>query len=280
MLHTVVNRQMLCGARAVGGVALIVWLGLSPSGRAQQSGVAVDNGGGGLVMPTDEAPSGPLPEPAKSRSVRVITADAESTPSEQLWQNAFVAYKNGDYQAAQVKLKKLLEENPKDAKAKLLQGRVLMARRQYDEAVEAILTAIEEDPAAVPRAQLYLGETLLAQHKVMEARGAFAAQLKTEPKNKDALLLYAMCEAELRNLQEARDAALQLDQMDAIHPGHYFANAAIAQATGKTEKATENLDAARTTYGSNTWARYMKYYLQVFPPGKAKGNSAGNAPAP
>jgi len=200
---------------------------------AQQSGMAVDDGG--LALPTDAAPSGPLPPPAKSRSTQIIGGAPASDNVDGQLQNALVAYKRGDHQAALALLQAVLAKEPKNAKAKLLEGRVYAAQKKYEEATNAILTAIEDDPAAVPRAQLYLGEALLAQHKVLEARGAFAAQLKTEPKNKDALMLYAMCEAKLKNLQQARDAALQLDQMDAIHPGYFFANAAIAQASGKPE---------------------------------------------
>ncbi len=241
--------------------------------------MAVDDGG--LVMPTDAAPSGPLPPPSKSRSTQVIGGSPDATTStEAQLQNAFVAYKNGDDKAALTLVQAVLAKEPKNAKAKLLEGRVYASQQKYQEATEAMLTAIEEDPAAVPRAQLYLGEALLAQRKVLEARGAFEAQLKTEPENKDALLLYAMCQAKLKYLQEARDAALKLDQMDAIHPGYFFATAAIARASGKPEKATEAIDSAQTNYGSKIWAQYMKYYLQVFSPKPVgQGEAAQAAPA-
>jgi len=247
---------------------------------AQSAGMAVDDGSGGLAMPTDGDDAGPMPEQPKSRNVQVISADKDSSPVESKLQNAFVAYKNGDYKAALTLIQSVQKSDPENAKAKLLEGRVLHAQRKYPEATEVILTAIEYDPK-VPRAQYYLGEALLAQRKVLEARGAFAAQLKAEPKNKDALLLYAMCEAKLRNLQEARDAALELDPTDAVHPGNNFANAAIAQATGKPDEATREIDAARTTYGPKIWSRYMKYYLQVFPPGQTTGapTESGAAPA-
>lgn len=249
--------------------------GLPLALAAQPEGMAVDDGG--LAMPTDVGPAAPMPEApaatAVESSVQVITGDPAASPLDVLLQNAFVAFKNGDLKAARTAIAEAQKLEPKNARAKLLEGRVLQAERKFPEATETILSAIELDPA-VPRAQYYLGESLLAQGEVLEARGAFAAMVKAEPKNKDARLLVAMCEARLGNLRDASELALTFDPTDPVHPGANFANAALAQASGRTADATEELDSARTTYGPQIWSRYMKSYLLVFPPKQAAGEPA------
>ena len=147
-----------------------------------------------LDMPTDGDPAAEPAEPTTSVNVQAIPAEGNNA-AENAMSMALAALKNGDLAAAQMKVDQVLKENPKNATALVLAGRIKMAEGNFPEASDLMLKGIESDPKADRRA--------------------------------------------LNNL-------------------------------GKDDQATRNLDAARTAYGANTWAQYMKVYLRFFPPKKGE----------
>ena len=78
--------------------------------------------------------------------------------------------------------------------------------------------------------------------------------------------------------------ASQLKPLDPDHPSYYFAKAALAQATGKSQEAEEDIQTARTIYGITVSNRYLKTYLEVFLPASEnkspdlRGDDSGAAP--
>ena len=63
------------------------------------------------------------------------------------------------------------------------------------------------------------------------------------------------------------------------HASYYFAKAALAQATGKTQEAQDDIQTARTIYGITVTNRYLKTYLEVFSSSE-KGPASNMTPPP
>ena len=79
----------------------------------------------------------------------------------------------------------------------------------------------------------------------------------------------------------AAKIASQLKPLDQSNPSYYFAKAALAQSTDKSQEAEEDIETVRTMYGITLANHYLKTYLEVLSeaPGKNALITPTNTPA-
>ncbi len=187
------------------------------------------------------------------------------------YRSALIAYKNGDYKTARdetLQAGKLKADagrgEAEEVKLKLLQGRIALELGEYPNAEKLISAAIDANPDN-PIGYQYLGDVYLRQREFVPASDAYHKFLKLKPKDPDGALKLVYCNVGRNDLAEAGKILLQLDQFNDLHPGYYFGKASIAQAAGKKNDAESDLTIARTMYGNDIFATYMKGYLRLFP---------------
>lgn len=222
----------------------------------------------GLLLPSllpaqNAADTKPVPSATDSQSV----TEEKSSPFLDSYRAALIAYKNGDYKTARAAAQEAQKLKANDAKLKLLEGRIALELGEFQNAEKLIKEGIAADPD-YPLSYQYMGDVYLREHQYMSAIDSYQEFLRHKPKDPDGLLKLVYCHIGRKDLSAAGQTLLQLDQFNDIHPGYYFAKAAIATATGKPVEAEKNFQTVRTMYGNDTFALFMKTYLTVFPPSK------------
>jgi tetratricopeptide (TPR) repeat protein len=191
---------------------------------------------------------------------------------------ALIDYKAGKFQAAYDTLSPEVKAgldpaNPIAAqRIAILDSKILTELKRYDEG-EKVLRSVWT-PNGPVEIQLALGDLLLRKHSFDRAAKYYTLALQTKPNDSDITLKIVYCLVGTCNLLDAGKYASQLkpfdpavDPLDPKHPGnpsYYFAQAALAEATGKTADAQEDIENARTLYGNIMTDRYLKTYLDVF----------------
>jgi tetratricopeptide (TPR) repeat protein len=209
-----------------------------------------------------------FPAPLSAQSIENAPA---ASPFAESYRSALISYKNGDYKAAREETANAAKLKPTEAdtaKLKLLQARIDIELANFASAEKLVQSVIDNAPDNA-LAYYYLGDVYLRQRTFLPARDAYLKFLKLKPKDPDAVLKLVYCHVARNDLSEAGKILLQLDQFSDLHPGYYFGKAAIAQAGGKQADAEKDLNNARTMYGNDTFALYMKTYLAVFPSKKS-----------
>ena len=186
---------------------------------------------------------------------------------------ALVNYKTGNYAKARAAIDEADKEKPGDFDTRLLKARILAEQKEYA-AGEKILHGLlalqpTPPPAQVLEAQLALGDLLLREHSFERAAKYYERALLSKPKDPDILLKLVYARVGSSDLIRAGNYASQLSPMDPKNPyddhaSYYFARAALAQSTGNTEQAENDIQTARTIYGNTITNRYLRTYLQVF----------------
>jgi hypothetical protein len=72
----------------------------------------------------------------------------------------------------------------------------------------------------------------------------------------------------------------ELKPLDPVNPSYYFAKAALAQATGNSNEADDDIETSRTIYGLMVTNRYLKTYLEIFASSSQDNMAAALTPPP
>jgi tetratricopeptide (TPR) repeat protein len=151
-----------------------------------------------------------------------------------------------------------------DERTVILESRILTELKRYDEAEKFLKNAMP--PSGDSEIQLALGDLLLRKHSFDHAAKYYSLALQAKPNDPDIILKLIYAEVGSSDLVDAGKYASQLKPLDPDHPSYYFAKAALAQATGNSQGADDDIQTARTIYGITVTNRYLKTYLEVFAP--------------
>jgi len=199
--------------------------------------------------------------------------EAKLTP----YQTALLNYKSGHYDAARAAIDAAEKTNPGDLTTEILKARILTELGDFaggEQVLRPLLTS--NGPLEV---QIALGDLLLRKRDFNGATKFYDLALQAKPDDPDLMLKMIYSRVGAADLATAAKYASQLkpfdpalDPLDPKHPGnpsYYFAQAAVAQATGKTDEAEQDIETTRTIYGITVSNHYLKTYLEVLSPGKS-----------
>jgi tetratricopeptide (TPR) repeat protein len=199
---------------------------------------------------------------------------------------ALLDYKEGKYQEARVAIDAADKAKPGDPVIEILKARILIELLQFDEANKVLrsffgkpgITAAMGD--AIEDA---LGDLNLRKRSFDTAAKIYERRLAAKPNDPDLTLKLIYAEIGSGDLVDAGKIASQLTPLDPKNPyddhaSYYFAKAALAQATGKSQEAEDEIQSARTNYGITVTNRYLKTYLEVFAPPEKPPTSGATAP--
>jgi predicted Zn-dependent protease len=192
--------------------------------------------------------------------------DTDSSPYHQ----ALLNYKAGNYAAARVAIDEAQTEKPDDLATAVLKGRILTEQHDFADG-EALLRRYlgPKGPLAV---QLALGDLFLRARDFSHATNLYDQALAAKPGDPDITLKFIYARISSGDLVTAGKYASGLKPLDPVNPAYYFAKAALANATGDSAAADQDIETVRTIYGSTVANRYLKIYLEVF---SAKSSPAG-----
>jgi tetratricopeptide (TPR) repeat protein len=177
---------------------------------------------------------------------------------------ALLDYKTGKFQEAYDTIMRVNDVVPPGQETKyfILESKILTELKRYDEG-EKVLRPLLTSTGPL-EVQLALGDLLLRKRSFDRAAKYYNLALQAKPNDPDITLKLIYAEIGASDLLDAGKYASQLKPLDPDHPSYYFAKAALAQATGKTPEADDDIQTARTIYGITVANRYLKTYLQVF----------------
>lgn len=227
-------------------------------------------------------------------AVFVRAQDAPPVQEQKLtsYESALLNYKSGHFDVAQNAIDAAEKANPGNPSIEILKARILTELSQFDEANKA-LNSLTGNPGMTPELSkvqaLAMGDLCLRRRDFPGAVKMYEGLLSAKPGDPDLTLKVIYARIGAADLVTAAKYASQLKPIDATtsaldpeHPGvpvYYFAKAALAQATGKTDEAEENIQNARTVYGITVTNRYLKTFLEVFTASDKKDASAPPAPS-
>ena len=182
---------------------------------------------------------------------------------------ALLDYKTGKFQEALDALNRadqgILTQH--DDRFIILKSRILTELKRYDEGEKLLRARLT--PTGPLEVQLALGDLLLRKRSFDRAAKYYSLALQAKPDDPDITLKLVYARIGVSNLVEAGQYASHLKPLDPKNPyddhaSYYFAKAALAQATGNTQAAEDDIQTARTIYGNTITNRYLKTYLEVF----------------
>ncbi|HMA62444.1 MAG TPA: tetratricopeptide repeat protein [bacterium] len=130
-----------------------------------------------------------------------------------LLDKAMAAKQNKDNQVAMEYLEKILEKNPKNARALNMAGIIFYERKQLEKARDSFSAAIHSDRLLID-AQHNYGETLIAMKDYENGVKAFAHILENHPEYIPAILRLAHLSAEAGRLDNAESYCKQVLKLD------------------------------------------------------------------
>ena len=202
---------------------------------------------------------------------------------------ALLAYKSGHYADARASIDAAEKAKPGDIPIEMLKARILIEQGDFN-AAKKTLEDLNGNPGLTgdynDERSLAFGDLNLRKHSFFEASKFYQSLLASRPNDPDLMLKVIYASIGSNDLTTASKYSSQLRPLDPknpydTHASYYFAKAALAQATGKSEEAEEDIQTARTIYGITVTNRYLKTYLEVFAnPDKDKAASATTNAAP
>lgn len=187
--------------------------------------------------------------------------------AENAYSLAFQAFNAGQWDEAFKQIENEIKSNPNSSPAWELKGRVLLGKKQFSDAEQALRKALELAPqASTPH--FYLGNAFFEQRFWGEAMDCYVVFAKKSTEPRDAILKIIYCEIASGELAEATKHLSNLDPFDKDHPGYYFAHAALDRAKGDADKAEASLKQVQTLYGNTAFNRYFPDYVWIFKKGK------------
>jgi tetratricopeptide (TPR) repeat protein len=180
---------------------------------------------------------------------------------------ALLDYKRGKFDEARTEIDAAEKANPGDLNTELLKAKILTEQHDFadgEKLLHGLLT-----PAGPVEVQMALGDLLLRKRSFDRAAKYYTLALAAKPNDPDITLKLIYCKIGANDLITAGQYSSHLSPLDPknpydTHASYYFAKAALAQATGNSQGAEENIQNARTIYGNTVTDRYLKTFLEVF----------------
>jgi tetratricopeptide (TPR) repeat protein len=202
------------------------------------------------------------------------TANSEAlTP----YGTALLDYKTGKDDAALPAIDDAEKAKPGDQDVEILKSRILTELKRYDEAEKLLRGMLTPDGGPVD-VQIALGDVLLRKRSFDRAAKHYELALQAKPDDPDIVLKLVYTRVGASDLPDAGKYASQLKPLDPNNPSYYFAKAAIAQATGKSAEADDDIQTVRTIYGITVANRYLRTYFQFL--NMPENGSGDLTPAP
>jgi len=228
---------------------------------------------------------------AQDDATQVVDSDASP------YHQALLNYKSGHYDAALTAINAAEQAKPGDPATEILKARILTEQHDFASAAK-VLEHLNSKPGLTPvqdeARTLAFGDLMLRQRRFDEAAKFYESLLANKPGDPDLILKLVYTRVSTSDFITAGKYASQLkpfdpalDPLDAKHPGnpsYYFAKAALAQATGKSQEAENDIQTVRTLYGITIANRYLKTFYEVFateqsPAARAEPPDTNTAPA-
>ena len=198
--------------------------------------------------------------------------DNDTSPLHQ----ALLNYKSGHYDEARAAIDAAEKAKPGDLPTEILKSRILTEQHDYadgEKLLRGLLT-----PAGPFEVQLALGDLLLRKGSFDRAAKYYSLALQAKPNDPDITLKLVYAKVGASDLLAAGEYASHLSPLDPKNPyddhaSYYFAKAAIAQATGKSQEADDAIQTSRTIYGVTVTNRYLRLYLEIFASSETNANS-------
>jgi hypothetical protein len=223
----------------------------------------------------------PSPMPA-SALAHAKTSDQPAAPERDNdrspYHLALIAYKAGNYDQAWHALEGT-DPTVQSDDFVILESRVLTELKRYDDAAQVLSPRAGD--GAKPELWVAMGDVDLRKRAFDQAAKYYqAAFAKTHDSDLTLKLIY--CALGRADNVYAGQLASQLAPFNPKNPyddhaSYYFAQAAIAQATGNATEAENDIQSARTYYGITVANRYLKNYLEFF---AAEDKTSELTPAP
>jgi predicted Zn-dependent protease len=209
--------------------------------------------------------------------------DTDTSP----YHEALLDYKSGKYEEARAAIDMADRAKPGDVAIGVLKTRILIEQGDFATAEKTIKPLVVEGaPIEVLMTQ---GDLYLRKRSFDKAVTVYEKVLAAKPGDPDITLKLVYAQIGASDLVSAGKTASVLSPLDAKNPyddhaSYYFARAALAQATGNSQEAENEIQTARTLYGITVTNRYLKTYLEMFAstPASPANNASGSAlkPAP
>jgi tetratricopeptide (TPR) repeat protein len=183
------------------------------------------------------------------------------------YHQALLAYKSSHYDMARTAIEAAEKAKPGDPATEILKARILTELGDFAGAKKA-LEDLNGKPGLTPEVAdartLAFGDLCLRKRSFDEAAKFYELLLSRKPGDPDLTLKVVYTRIGASDLVDAAKLASQLKPLDPDHPSYYFAKAALAQATGKSQEAEDDIQTARTIYGITVTNHYLKTYLELF----------------
>jgi tetratricopeptide (TPR) repeat protein len=174
---------------------------------------------------------------------------------------ALLDYKAGHFQEALDALNQGGAIPATDERGAILKSRILTELGKYDEGASLLKPLLT--PTGPLEVQLALADLFLRKRDFNDAAKYYGQALAAKPGDPDLLLMMVYTHIGASDLVTAAKIASTLKPLDQANPSYYFARAAIAQSTDKSQEAEDDIETARTMYGITLTNRYLKTYLEV-----------------
>jgi tetratricopeptide (TPR) repeat protein len=204
--------------------------------------------------------------------VPVTAQDDDSSPYHQ----ALLNYKSGHFDAARLAIDDAEKAHPNDVGTAVLKGRILTEQGNFADGAALLRRFLGPDgPLEV---QMALGDLFLRQRDFGAAGNMYDQALNLKPNDPDIMLKLIYAKINTSDLITAGKYASELKPLDPLNPAYYFAHAALAETTGKSAEAEQDIETVRTIYGITVANRYLRIYLQVFAHSSKNGVAARSEP--
>lgn len=200
--------------------------------------------------------------------------DTDHTP----YHLALLDYKRGHFDLARTSIDAAEKAQPDNLPIKILKARILTEQHDFNDGEKLLRSLLDPSGSGPLDVQLALGDLLLRKRDFDGAAKVYDIALQSKPDDPDIMLKMIYARISVSDFITAGKYASKLKPLDPDHPSYYFAQAAIAQATGKTADAETEIETARTIYGISTANRYLKTYLEVFSPDQTTSAAARAEP--
>ena len=205
------------------------------------------------------------------------SSDQPSSPYEQ----ALLNYKSAKYPAAKICILQAEKETPDSVPIEMLKARIEIEEHDFAGArhvLDTLYARTDLTPAYGQDLTLTAADLSLRQRKFEDASKLYLSYLDAQPADADAKLKLVYARLSVGDLVTAGRYASELKPLDTATPAYYFAQAALAHASG-TGNEQQDIEQSRTLYGITATNRYLKTYLEVFSsPQGADINGALNPP--
>ena len=184
----------------------------------------------------------------------------ESVKTEDLFQAAEAAAKNGNYATAEQLLKRIVEKEPKHKTVRRQLGFVLVQQRKFPEAIEVLKEQIKIDPFE-DYAYNLLGRVYWQQQDYMHAEEAFRKQIEVTPLDQYSFASLGQMLVEARKYKEAIP---ELERAISLNPEAEMLQVSLGRAylnLGETQKAIAAFEDAIKLDRSPLTLNNVAYFL-------------------